>query len=48
MNYALFGTSVEAMYGENLGRLHKIKKKYDPEDVMGLAGGRKNQCLVQG
>jgi len=38
VNYALFGTPVEVMYGENLGRLRKIKKKYDPDDVMGLAG----------
>jgi len=42
VNYALFGTPVEAMYGENLGRLRKIKKKYDPDHVMGLAGGWEN------
>ena len=41
VNYALFGTPLEAMYGEHLGRLREIKKKYDPEDVMGLAGGWK-------
>ncbi len=39
VNCALFGTPVEATYGEYLGRLRKIKKKYDPDDVMGLAGG---------
>jgi hypothetical protein len=31
-------TPLEAMYGE---RLREIKKRYDPEDVMGLAGGWK-------
>jgi hypothetical protein len=41
VNYALFGTPLERMYGENLDRLRKIKKAYDPEDVMGLAGGWK-------
>jgi Berberine and berberine like len=41
VNYALFGTPLEAMYGEHLGRLCEIKKKYDPEDVMGFAGGWK-------
>jgi len=41
VNYALFGTSVETMYGEHLERLRKIKKRYDPKDVMGLAGGWK-------
>ena len=41
VNYALFGTPLEAMYGEHLARLRGIKKKKDPEDVMGLAGGWK-------
>lgn len=41
LNYALFGTPLELMYGEHLERLRDIKKKYDPEDVMGLAGGWK-------
>jgi hypothetical protein len=27
VNYALFGTPLEAMYGEHLERLHEIKKK---------------------
>ncbi len=39
MNYALFGTPVEVMYGEYLGQLRKIKNEYDPDDFMGLAGG---------
>ncbi|KAI0301459.1 FAD dependent oxidoreductase [Russula brevipes] len=41
VNYAISGTPLEAMYGEHLGRLREIRKKYDPEDVMGLAGGWK-------
>ena len=41
VNYALFGTPLERMYGGNLDRLREIKKAYDPEDVMGLAGGWK-------
>jgi hypothetical protein len=41
VNYALFGTPLEAIYGGHLERLREIKKKYDPEDVMGLAGGWK-------
>jgi hypothetical protein len=41
VNYALFGTPPEAMYGDHLERLREIREKYDPEDVMGLAGGWK-------
>ncbi|KAI0260026.1 FAD dependent oxidoreductase [Gloeopeniophorella convolvens] len=41
INYALFDTPVELLYGENLPRLRAIKKEIDPEDVMGLAGGFK-------
>ena len=41
VNYALFGTPLEAMYGDHLERLREMKGKYDPEDVMGLAGGWK-------
>ncbi len=41
INYALFGTPLKTMYGDHLERLHEIKKRYDPEDVMGLAGGWK-------
>ncbi|KAI0298412.1 hypothetical protein B0F90DRAFT_1862245 [Multifurca ochricompacta] len=40
-NYALFGTPLERIYGGNLKRLREIRKKYDPEDVMDLAGGWK-------
>jgi hypothetical protein len=41
INYALFGTPLETMYGKHLERLRGIRKRYDPEDVMGLAGGWK-------
>ena len=40
VNYGLFRTSLKTMYGDYLKRLHEIKK-YDPENVMGLAGGWK-------
>ncbi|KAI0251531.1 FAD dependent oxidoreductase [Lactifluus subvellereus] len=40
-NYALFGTPLEEMYGQHLERLRDIRKVYDPEDIMGLAGGWK-------
>jgi len=40
-NYALFGTPLEAIYGDHLERLREIKKNYDPDNVMGLAGGWK-------
>jgi hypothetical protein len=41
VNYAIFGTPLERMYGRHLDRLRRIRKKYDPEDVMRLAGGWK-------
>ncbi|KAF8486369.1 FAD dependent oxidoreductase [Russula ochroleuca] len=41
MNYALFGTPLEDMYGGNVERLRKIRVAIDPDDVMGLAGGWK-------
>jgi hypothetical protein len=41
VNYAYRTTPLEDIYGKNLKRLHKIKKKFDPENVMGLAGGWK-------
>jgi hypothetical protein len=42
VNYALFGTPLETMYGaHHLARLREIREKYDPDDVMGLAGGWK-------
>jgi len=41
VNFALFDTPLEAIYGENLPRLRTIKAKIDPERVMDLAGGWK-------
>lgn len=41
VNYALFGTPLKTMYGENLERLREIRKTYDPDNVMSLAGGWK-------
>lgn len=39
-NYALFGTSLEAMYGEHLEPLRELRRDGPgPENVMGLAGG---------
>jgi len=43
VNYALFGTSI---YGEHLERLREIRKKYDTDGVMGLAGGWNSRCLI--
>ncbi|KAH9054241.1 FAD-binding domain-containing protein, partial [Lactarius vividus] len=40
-NYALFDTPLKDMYGQNLPRLHKLRRAVDPNDVMGLAGGFK-------
>ena len=40
-NYALFGTPLQTMYSEHLRRLREIRKKYDPDNVMELAGGWK-------
>ena len=41
VNYALFGTPLEDIYGGNLERLREIRAAIDPKDVMGLAGGWK-------
>ena len=41
VNLALFGTPLKTMYGGHFGRLREIEKKYDPDNVMGLAGGWK-------
>lgn len=40
-NYALAGTPLELMYGENVGRLQELAKKVDPKGIMKLAGGFK-------
>jgi hypothetical protein len=41
VNYALYGTPLEDIYGRNVERLREIRAAIDPEDVMGLAGGWK-------
>jgi hypothetical protein len=41
LNYALFGTPLEIMYGQHLERLHEIREEYDFQDFMRLAGGWK-------
>ena len=41
VNYALFDTPLEDIYGGNLARLRRIKAKIDPERVMDLSGGFK-------
>jgi hypothetical protein len=38
VNYALFRTPLNNLYGKNVERLHGISEDYDPHDVMGLAG----------
>ncbi|CDO76772.1 hypothetical protein BN946_scf184978.g1 [Trametes cinnabarina] len=40
-NYAIMETPLERIYGQNVPRLQALKAKYDPENVMGLAGGWK-------
>jgi FAD/FMN-containing dehydrogenase len=40
-NYAVYNTPLTEVYGENLPILKKLKRKYDPEGVMDLAGGWK-------
>lgn len=40
-NYATEGTPVSRIYGSNLPRLQKIKARYDPGNIMSLAGGWK-------
>jgi hypothetical protein len=39
MNYALYGTPLEDLYGGNVGRLREIRAAIDPNNVMGLTGG---------
>ena len=40
-NNAIYGTPIEQIYGKNVKRLRKIKKKYDPFRIMDLTGGFK-------
>lgn len=41
VNYAIYGTPLEKLYGKNVKRLREIKEKYDPFYVMDLTGGFK-------
>ncbi len=38
-NYAPSGSTLTEVYGGNVARLQQIKKMYDPNNVMGRAGG---------
>ncbi|KAL9088095.1 MAG: hypothetical protein Q9159_003293 [Coniocarpon cinnabarinum] len=38
-NYAIAGTSAEALYGSNAARLRSIRSSVDPDSIMELAGG---------
>ena len=40
-NYALENTLLLEMYGDNVGRLQKIRQAWDPDNVTYLAGGFK-------
>ncbi|THU80278.1 FAD-binding domain-containing protein [Dendrothele bispora CBS 962.96] len=39
VNYALADTPLEAMYGDNVERLHDIRVQYDSSNLMSLTGG---------
>lgn len=40
-NYALAGTPLKDMFGDNLPALRALKARVDPDNVMGLTGGWK-------
>ncbi|KAI0293619.1 FAD-binding domain-containing protein [Multifurca ochricompacta] len=40
-NYAVYGTTLEQLYGANVKRLREIKKQFDPFRIMDLTGGFK-------
>jgi hypothetical protein len=40
-NYAIYGTPLRSLYGNNVPRLRQIKASVDPLNVMNLAGGWK-------
>ena len=42
-NYAMLGTPLKEMYGDNVAKLKSLRRRVDPCDVMGLTGGFKFQ-----
>ncbi|CCM00874.1 uncharacterized protein FIBRA_02920 [Fibroporia radiculosa] len=40
-NYAIYGTDMVDIYGDSIDALVTLKETYDPQNVMGLAGGWK-------
>jgi hypothetical protein len=40
-NYAVYDTPLERMYLKNVDRLKALKRRVDPNNIMGLAGGFK-------
>ena len=40
-NYAVYNTPLASIYGENFPVLQELKKKYDPNRAMDMAGGWK-------
>jgi hypothetical protein len=40
-NYAVFDKPLDSMFGSNVESLIWLSKKFDPNDVIGLAGGFK-------
>lgn len=40
-NYAIYSTPLSEIWGTSLSVLTTLKETYDPNDVMGLAGGWK-------
>ncbi|CAE6480866.1 unnamed protein product [Rhizoctonia solani] len=38
-NYAAAAEDLSSIYGSNLGRVKELKQKYDPNNIMALAGG---------
>ncbi len=40
-NYAIFDTPLRDIYGANVDKLHRLRKRVDPDNVMELTGGFK-------
>ena len=47
VNYAVFDTPLQDIYGQNVPRLRKIRGEIDPEGIMGLAGGFESRVDTQ-